>query len=351
MSIEEALKVVEWCKKSKLSIRGRQVEVFFSKLARIGAEYEKSDDDNTGDNKNLPVKPKELIELLKLDRKLKPDSYFVADYGWDMEMINMDLAQARIDHPLRDPSPIRDEPSRNRNPPQPCHIVFIPHLPVNAVEADLQDLVRNFPGSTSKVFMFCQANIRHGFIEFVDVKSAGEFINSSLRQPLSIQGKRVFAEFSRRNTLEPRLAVHARALDRFRDDDRSSNRRLSRSRSRDRRRTPPRHWRDERSRSRSRSRQDREPPRRTATSHISEHHYGRTMSKPVQNYPYPQQQPFQQQSSQPAYYSGQAHLPPGTHYGRAQIVPQAQPQPQSGQAPVHPLLRLRGAFGAPSQQY
>ena len=319
-SCSEAQKVVDGLRHSRQVLKGRPVECFFSKLNRISEDETRTGSDD--DEGPLSKKPASLVELLRLDRKARADAYFVQGYGWDAELIEMDLETARR-APRRDsPSPPRrrsPSPPRRRSPspprrpsprrdsdrsayvppppvsPAPCRIVFLPHLSLETSERDLVESVRPFRGSTGKIFLFCQENIRHGFLEFEDIRSATDFVRDTQTRPFVIRGKRLIAEFSKRETLYPR-------------DRGTRTNRGRRSNSKDEK-IPRARARSPSYRSRSRSRYDR----REHTQH----------------------QPSRRQIDQePMFQRDQ---------------PRTQQMPP--QAPLHPLLRLRAPFGAPSHQY
>jgi len=94
--------------------------------------------------------------------------------------------------------------------PPPSAVLFLPNMSQHANERDLMDLSKRCPGKIKKTFMYMSTSAHHGFLECDSVDDASRILDWINNSFIEVRGKRVFAEYSRRKTVEDRMTYEHR---------------------------------------------------------------------------------------------------------------------------------------------
>lgn len=102
----------------------------------------------------------------------------------------------------------RRGPPQGRHPPSP--VLFLPNMSYDAKEADLMELAQQCPAPVKKSFMYMSSTAHHGFLECNSVEDATMNLEWINMQNLEVNGKRVFAEYSKRKNVDDRRTYEER---------------------------------------------------------------------------------------------------------------------------------------------
>ena len=92
----------------------------------------------------------------------------------------------------------------------PSHILFLPNMASRTSEKELAEFADQLPCKVKKTFMYMSDVAYHGFIECFSVEQASQNLAHINSHTMEVKGKRVFAEYSRRKSVQDRRTYETR---------------------------------------------------------------------------------------------------------------------------------------------